>query len=132
MNAPRRGLSLGAVIFLMVCALGFCGGAAFLLWRQNSGPEAQVTVRECRTSRRSHVCYGTWMTGSILDGGRFQRGIVEGATKDDIGAPVTARIHGERAYVRDLRTPIILFVLGAAIQVWVAYSIVFGARARPR
>ena len=112
-----KGRLATSVIFLVVLGLGAIGAGVYQLQQQRTGTPAKATVRSCEQSRRSLVCRGSWTTGSLLAGGQVVLGIVENATKADIGKTVDVRLHGERAYLPSLRLPIIFFVLGAAFLI---------------
>jgi hypothetical protein len=126
----RRQLVI-SLIFFVVIGLAAIGGGVYQLWQQRAGTPAKATVRSCEQSRRSLVCRGSWTTGSLLEGGRVVLGIVENATKDDIGKTLDVRLHGDRAYLPSLRLPIIFFVVGAAFLILGPFS-QLRRRRRPR
>lgn len=124
-----KGSAIGLVFFLLGF-LGFGGAGAFILWRQSSGPEVSVSVTRCERGRRSFACYGTWTEGSLLAGGRVQRGIVEGASEDDVGKTIQARAHDDRAYAPTLRLPIVFFVLAGLFAAGIAQALLKPAAPR--
>jgi hypothetical protein len=107
--------------------------------RATTGPVEDVKVDECHfiSTGRREVCTGAWVVGgSLLGNGHVVLGTIEGATNDDVGHTLKLRIHGGTAYVRSLRLPIILFVLGLFIagtllyNAWKVFKTSAPARAR--
>jgi len=94
-------------------------GAISVIVAQRTGEVAEARIVECRTvggRYRSASCTGMWVAGgSLLEGGRVERGTVEGATRGDIGKTLDVRISGDRAYTPSLRTPIVLGCIGLAL-----------------
>jgi hypothetical protein len=114
-------------------------GGVIVYHGATTGRITPVKVDDCHYTGtgRAEICTGTWVVGgSLLDGGHVVIGPIEGATSDDIGHTLKVRVHGGTAYVRSLRLPIILFVLGVFIAVTLLYTAwnVFttSASARPR
>src|SRR4051794_24138453 len=115
----------GLVLALFILAFGglLIGGGFSKYADQNSCTPGKATVSSCTTAHNTEyvhtasTCTGHWTTGgSLLAGGHVGVGRIEGADKSDEGKTIDVRIHGtDHATVPDLKTPILLWVLGAAL-----------------
>jgi hypothetical protein len=99
-----------------------CGGlvaaaGVYLIHMQNTGVRAQVKVDDCEVSgsggyRSVHCTSAAVVGGSLFDGGHVVILTVDGAETEDVGKTVDVAIHGDTAYLRDLKLPLILIVAG--------------------
>jgi hypothetical protein len=106
----RNTKNILALILIGAVSIGFLIGGAYLIYWQKSGTPTTATVTDCKTTRRSVVCRGSW----FVNGG-VKLGILENVNSSDLGKSIEVRAKGDRAIKPGLRLPIIFFVLGLGI-----------------
>jgi hypothetical protein len=105
--------ALGKVLVavLLVAALAFVGGGAFLIVERDTGTRAKATVTRCVESGGGRLhrtdCTGTWIVR-----GRVVVGTIEGVDSSDVGKTIDVTVSGEHAYTRSLVRPILFIGLG--------------------
>jgi hypothetical protein len=105
------------MILCVVCGALVAAAGVYILHMQNTGVRAQVKVDDCEVSgagryRSVHCTSATVVGGSLLDNGHVVILTVQGADTQDVGKTVDVSIHGDTAYLRDLKLPVILIVSG--------------------
>jgi hypothetical protein len=125
----RTQMNVLFVGFIAFAPLAGFGG--YLLHQRDTGPHVAVTVTRCehvdpgpRASSSPHdYCYGTW----TYAGKTYADKAVQGAGIADEGNVIDATVHGDKAYSRDLQTPLLLLgvfgtasvlALGACVATW--------------
>jgi hypothetical protein len=118
----KRGTLIAAAVILAIGGLLIFGGFSKYA-DAHSGTPGKAKVTRCtrpvntKYYKRASTCTGSWtIGGSLLEGGNLAVGRIEGADGGDVGKTIDVRIHGtDHASVPGLGTPILLWVLGAAI-----------------
>lgn len=126
MNQPpnRAGTTRGVppnpyvlVLAAAVLTVGLLVPGVYLLMLQSTGVRTQATVSDCETTGSGRYqttnCTGSWVLGGeLLEGGHLVLGTIQGADESNVGKKVDVTIHGDEAYLRDLRLPLLLVGLG--------------------
>jgi TRAP-type C4-dicarboxylate transport system permease small subunit len=106
---------------------------------QTSGTPGTAKVSSCTQGyntkyvHRASTCTGSWIAGGdlVAGHGRVAVGTIEGADSGDEGKTIDVRIHGsDHATVPDLKTPIILWILGALVLGFGLWAVVGNLRRR--
>lgn len=121
---PPAGARGGFIIFAVVAliAVGLIGAGLNTFRELEAGEAATATVRDCDVGRRTVRCTGTWTVGgSLLQGGRVERGPVEGASASDVGKQINVRVLNGSAYVNTLEQPSIMIGLGGVFLALAAF-----------
>jgi hypothetical protein len=117
-----RTRQLAGASLMLVCGVGFVGGAVFEEVVEQFGVPAMARITDCQdVVGRYHavVCTGTWSAGGRR-AGHVVTGTVDGADRSDLGETLTVHLAGGRAYVPSVRIPLILLAFGVA---FIAYGI---------
>jgi hypothetical protein len=94
---------------------------------QRSGVPGKATVSDCTAPvntkyvHKASTCTGRWDVGGdpVFGEGKLGIGRIEGADSGDVGKTIDVRIHGtDHATVPDLKTPILLWVLGGVLTLF--------------
>jgi hypothetical protein len=136
-GAGMNGFLLKVVVAIYVLtALAVVTAGGVYVHKVDSGIRAVATVDDCITVPAVHSvtydCSGSWVIGGpLLAGGRVVVGSVVGASPRDLHRAIPVRVSGGTAYVRSLKTGVVLIATGVAALLLPA-SGVMARRSRAR
>ena len=133
-----KGLVIAGVILAFGVAMIVGGFSKYA--DQTSGTAGKAKVSSCTTAHNTKyihtpsVCTGSWIVGGDLASGNGQVvvGTIDGADSGDEGKTIDVRIHGtSHATVPDIKTPLVLWILGALVflgGLWVLRNVLRARR----